>query len=442
MRGFRSTFVLLVVLAALLGYIYYYMKPTGPTPGEQKPKVFAIETDTFEEFRVVGSTGEASTVKKIDHVWQIVEPVQAKADEAEVAGLVTNLMALENQRTVDENAADVAQYGLEPPRIKVGFRRQGETTLTWLWLGDKTATGADMYARRPDDTKVFLVSAYLDTTFDRSPFDLRSKSLLSFERHKVEQVEIASKAQAITVVKAGDGWRLAKPLAARADTTVVDGLIGRLQAGQMKAIEAADPTPADLKRFGLDTPEITAAVGAGSTRATLLIGKEAPDAATHYARDAAREMVFLVEKSLVDDLRKQPADYRMKDVFEFRPFMATRLEIIRDGATTVFEKKKDKDGRETWAQTTPAKDVEAAKIEGLLSSLSGLMVSGWVDDAAKAGPPTLVVAVTFDDGKKQERVTFSRSGGDVLAVQPGEPGAAKVEAARFDETIAALDAVK
>ncbi len=441
MRGFRSTLILLAVLAALLGYIYFYMKPTAPQPESQKPKVFAIETDTFEEFRVVNSKGEASTVKKIDHVWQLVEPVQAKADEAEVAGLVTNLMALENQRTVDENATDLAQYGLESPRIKVGFRRQGETTVTWLLLGDKTATGADMYVKRPDDKTVFLISAYLDTTFDRSAFDLRNKSVLSFERHKVDAVEVAVKAQAVAFTKAGDDWRLSLPISARADTTVVDGLIGRLQTGQMKAIEVADPTPADLKTFGLDAPEITATVGAGSTRATLLVGKETPDGATCYARDAARAMVFTIEKSLVDDLRRKPADYRMKDVFDFRPFMASRLEVTRDGATMVFERKKDKDGREAWAQVTPAKDVEAAKIESLLSSLSGLQVTGW-EDAPKAASPALVVAVTFDDGKKTERITFSRAGSDVFATRPGEPGAAKVEAARFDESVAALDAVK
>jgi hypothetical protein len=39
-------------------------------------------------------------------------------------------------------------------------------------------------------------------------------------------------------------------------------------------------------------------------------------------------------------------------------------------------------------------------------------------------------------------VVFGRVGTDVLAVRPGEPGAARVEAAKFDEAVAALDAVK
>jgi hypothetical protein len=53
--------------------------------------------------------------------------------------------------------------------------------------------------------------------------------------------------------------------------------------------------------------------------------------------------------------------------------------------------------------------------------------------------PALVVAVTFDDGKKEERVTFGQSGSDVFAVRPNEPGAAKTDATEFTESIKSLD---
>ena len=45
----------------------------------------------------------------------------------------------------------------------------------------------------------------------------------------------------------------------------------------------------------------------------------------------------------------------------------------------------------------------------------------------------------FDDGKKEERVTFGKSGSDVYIARPGEPGAAKVEAEKFNEAIKTLD---
>ena len=36
-------------------------------------------------------------------------------------------------------------------------------------------------------------------------------------------------------------------------------------------------------------------------------------------------------------------------------------------------------------------------------------------------------------------MTFGKSGSDVLRLGPGEPGAAKIDAAKFDEAIKTLD---
>ena len=66
MRGFRSTFVLLLVLAGLVGYIYFY-EMKRPAPGEtaeQKQKVFAVETGTIEELEVKAASGERTVLRK------------------------------------------------------------------------------------------------------------------------------------------------------------------------------------------------------------------------------------------------------------------------------------------------------------------------------------------------------------------------------------------
>ena len=48
-----------------------------------------------------------------------------------------------------------------------------------------------MYARIDGAKKVFLVQSFLDSTFNRKPFDLRDKKVLNFDRDKVDRVEIA-----------------------------------------------------------------------------------------------------------------------------------------------------------------------------------------------------------------------------------------------------------
>ena len=53
----------------------------------------------------------------------------------------------------------------------------------------------------------------------------------------------------------------------------------------------------------------------------------------------------------------------------------------------------------------------------------------------------MIVVAKFDDGKKEERVSFGKSGDDVYASRPNEPGAAKVEASDLTEALKTLDEI-
>jgi virulence-associated protein VagC len=158
-------------------------------------------------------------------------------------------------------------------------------------------------------------------------------------------------------------------------------------------------------------------------------------------------MIYTVESSLADELKKPADDYRRKELFEFRAFNATHVEITRAGATLVFEKVKGqgKDATDTWRQVKPtARDVDTTKFDTFLSRVSNLRAASFVDPKTPTGlqSPALAVFVRFDEGKKEERVAFARVGTDVFASRPGEPGAAKVETTEYDDLIKALDEVK
>jgi len=444
MRGFKSTFALLLVLLGLVGYIYFYeMKRPATETADQKPKVFTVESATIEQVDVKSASGDRTVLKKSGDAWRIVEPLDAKADETEVSGIVSNLASLETQRVVDENAKDLAQFGLASPRIEVGFKAAGQADASRLLLGDTNATGGEIYAKLPGSARVFLVSSYLESTFNKGTFDLRDKTILSFDRSKVDSLEIVSKEQRLAFAKAGDGWRLTSPVDARADSGQVEGAIGSLQTLAMKSIAEPEAAEKDFAKYGLDKPDLTATVGAGSTRATIVIGK-ADQSGFQYARDVSRPMIVTIDPALVNALRNTADSFRPKDVFEFRSFTATRLEITRGTATAAFEKVADKDSLSKWKRVDPAKDVDATAMDGLLAALSGLSAGGYVDAKTKTGAesPVAVVTAKFDDGKKEERVVFGKVGAEMFAVRPGEPGAAKVDAAKFDEAIKALEAIK
>jgi hypothetical protein len=358
--------------------------------------------------------------------------------------MTSSLATVEVSRVIDENPADVKDYGLAPPRIEIDFKAAGDKDYRRLLIGAKSPTGVQIFAKRNDEKRVFLIPSFQETTFNRSTFDLRDKSLLAFERDKVDGLELVADGKTLQVSKAGPEWKITKPVEARADYGSVEGLIGRLQMAQMKSMVTSDVPPADLKKYGLEKPAITAHVSAGSARATLLIGGKTPDN-TFYARDMARPAIFTVDSALADDLKKGADEYRRKDLFELRPYNTKRVEITRDGSSLVLEMTKgaspDLPGK--WRRVSPnPADVDHDKTEAFLTKLSALRAVSFVDSTAKTGldKPAVSVRATFED-TKEDRVNFGKIGNDVHASHAGEAGAAKVDTNEFNDVLKALDEV-
>ena len=441
MRGRR--FIILLLLAIPLGWYAYRDSLKGPVDDSPKrDKVFAVEADKIDELEIKSESGDRTTLRRKGSDWEVVQPIAAPADQAAVSGITSNLSSVEIQRVIDENAADLKEFGLSEPRVEVGFKANGKQFR--LQLGQKTPSGTDVYAKLADAKKVFLVPSFLDSTFNHGTFDLRDKSVLKLDREKIDTVEMTAGGRTIRVEKKNGEWQIAEPSLGRAEFGAVDGLVSRISTVQMKSIVADS---SDLKKFGLDKPAATVRLGSGSSQATLLVGGPA-ETGTVYAKDFSRPAVFTIESSLLDDLKKDGSEYRQKDLFDARSFNTTRLEIVRNGQTTVFEKTKvkDKDGKEQekWRQTAPAaKDVDAAKIEALISAATGARATGFVDSTAKTGldKPELSLTFKYDEGK-EEHVAFARTKDGAYASRTGSPGAAKVDASVIDAIIKALEGVK
>jgi hypothetical protein len=438
MKGLRSFLVLLVIAGALGGFLYYDSKHE---PGDQKKqeKVFAdVQSDKIEHLTIKSEKGETTVAQKQADKWQLTEPARTDADQAELSGITSNVASLEIQRVVDDQATDLKQYGLDPARIEVVFTAGGRERR--VLFGQKTPTGSDMYAKLPDKPRVFLVPSYLETTFNKSSFDLRDKTILKIDREKVDHVDIETPDGTLKVAKQGADWHITAPVETRADFGAVEGIVGRLSTAPMKSIVAAEiKDPKELKEYGLDKPVATVRVMSGSSQAGLAVGKSSGEGAV-YAKDLSRPMVFTVESALADEMKKPADDFRVKDLFDARSFNTTRIEVTRNGQTTVFEKDKD-----AWKQIAPsAKATDTGKVEALLTALTSARATGFAAASVPTGleNPEVSVAIKFDEGQKQDKVAFAKKGADAYARREGEVSAAKIDASALDGIIKAIEALK
>jgi hypothetical protein len=446
-RG-RSTLILFVVALAFGGYLYFVESKREIPDENAKKKVFTSDAARINELEIKSTSGEVTALKKgANDTWSIVKPIEAPADRNGVSDVVTNLANMEEEREVDPNAADLKPYGLAEPRIDVTFRVEGEKEPRRVLFGDKTPGGTGLYAKLPSGNRVFLVGTTLDTTLNKSTFDFRDKAALAFDQSKVDSLELASATETIRLEKTGEDWKLVKPMQAPADFVSINGIIGQLQSAQMTALKDRPEDLKDLKQYGLDKPQVVATLGMGSATAKFELGGEA-EAGTVWARDPSKTAVFSVNNGVAGELKKRVEDLRRKEVFEFRPYNTTRFEITRGSTVRTFERVKGtgENPVDTWKQVAPAdKAVDSSNFEGALLDFSNLRAESFVDRAGPAtghDKPSATIVVKFDDGKKEERVTFGTAGTAVFATRADQPGALRLEAGKYEAAIKKLDGVQ
>ena len=328
---------------------------------------------------------------------------------------------------VEENPPSLKEFTLDPPRISITFHAAGDSATHRVDVGVKTPMGAELYAKVEGQPAVFLIGSYREDALNKSLFNLRDKTVLTFDRESANALKIDDGKKPIVIAKKDNQWRLTTPIEAAADFTAVDGFVGRLYQSRMKSYVTDDGTK-DLKKYGLDKPAYTIQVGAGSAKAELAIGGKAEDG-NIYARDLSRPAVFTLEATLLDDLKRSAADYRQKDLLDFRAFTALSLDVTYKGATYSFARQGDTgDGQTgTWKQTKPeTKDVDASKISTLLSNLSTLRGDTFVDTMGAGDEVVITAKFGQNAAPKTETVTLH-------VIAKGKDGKPTVHAQRKGE---------
>ncbi|HEX6324140.1 MAG TPA: DUF4340 domain-containing protein [Vicinamibacterales bacterium] len=308
-RG-RSFLFLLAIAAVLGGYVWFVEMKRDPNASTDAPreKLFAVEPAQIQEIRLTNEAGEQSTLRRAaEGRWSLVEVPGAQVDETEAGSIATGLASLEASRVVDEQPPSLAEYGLDTPRVTASFTDAAGKQHTLL-MGSKTPAGGDVYAKLADAPRVVLIGAWHEETFNRSRFDLRDKTVMTFARDAAGGITLTSDNRVMTLARRSGAWTMTSPSEAPADDAAVDALLGRLASEKMLSI-VDDPAAVDT---GLAKPSASVAITAGPTRAVLELGGPAGEGRV-YARGSSRDLVFTVDASLLDELRKSPDEFLKKD---------------------------------------------------------------------------------------------------------------------------------
>src|SRR5712664_4090737 len=407
-KGLLTASFLLLVLSGAIWWSNKKAAMADKAPVENATvKLLNVTQDQIQEIEIKKRARESVRLQRHDSNWQIAAPDPLRADPDAVSSMLSTLSSLSSDRTVDDKATSLDQYGLTQPAIELNIADKNKKT-TKILIGDETPAGSAFYGAIAGDTRVFALSSYKKNSFDKSANDLRDKRLLTFDSDKVSSIELTAKKQAIAFGRSKDEWQIVTPKPFRADRSQVEELLRSLRDAKMDLSGSEDGKKASAA-FGSGTPFATARVTDASGTQELQVRKNKGD---YYATSSAVAGVYKISSGTAPGLDKSLDDFRNKKLFDFGFADPDKIEL-HDGPKSYFL---THSGSDWWSNGTK---MDAGAVSALVDRIRDLSASKFVDTGLTA--PAMNLIVTSDGGKRVEKVLLSKSGDNYLAKRENEP---------------------
>jgi hypothetical protein len=189
---------------------------------------------------------EASTLEKdAGGRWRLTAPVQARADQGVVEGLIGQLRSARFKSALEEHpdAETLRRYGLDQPRFTVqaealvGEARQPRTLR--LAGGLENTFDGSVFVRRDGQDPVYAAEGALRLAVARTTFELRDKQVLALDEEALASLTVKGRLADWTLARDAQGrWELTRPAAGLADASRVASLLAATSAERALAFPA------------------------------------------------------------------------------------------------------------------------------------------------------------------------------------------------------------
>ncbi|MBI3456468.1 MAG: DUF4340 domain-containing protein [Candidatus Rokubacteria bacterium] len=405
--------------------------------------VLAFERKDVKGLEVKLPSGQtvAAQLKGSDE-WQVTTPVAVPADREQISSLLEKLRAAKIKEFVTEAPKTPEAYGLNRPlRLTLWLGEEKERVAKTLRLGKTIPDKKTAYAQREGDATVFTVDEELVKAVPISAVALRDKTVFTYDRGKLERVELESPKGKVVLLMEGGAWRITAPAQLKVDEGAMSDLLWKARDLRAKDFVADDARA--LARFGLDRPQVRLSVWekeAKEPKALLLApAKDKKDLAyATVAGGGPASPVVLVDAKALAELARSAQDLRDRSLFAgFDPKDVVRVQIQRGDQALVLERK----GEEEWEFVAPRKGkARGSRVSDLIWTLRNLrwrdLVAerGW--DPARYGleRPATTIALADKDGKTIAALAVGTRDKDQAYVRvPDQPALYAIETKNLGE---------
>jgi hypothetical protein len=400
----RTTIVLLLLAAALGGYVYWDFKHgTTTEEAERKAKqLLTIKSADATRLELVASN-QTIVVEKINQHWSIKQPLSVRADDSAVNAIIDQLEFAQRDRTFTEKeitASSLADFGITNPRLRLTVRdKQGDHVVLF---GNATPTKEAVYIQVQGEKMPCLTGKSLFERANVTLDSLRDRTVLEAQGIATTRIELKTADRVIELARNPSKnepeprWAFVKPFQARADQQKVGDLLAVISALRVQDFVSEDPK--DAHTHQLDDPRHEVTLWTGDKGQTLLIGRiPTNDTAKVFAKLKSADSIFTLPADSVKKFDLQVNDLRDTHVLTVADTNVQTIAIAR-GADKITLSRSNRFWNVVGATLAPADD---ARVQDILRRLTELTTTQFVADVAtdlgKYGLTTPMLAVTLQD---------------------------------------------
>jgi len=433
----KKTTLAALLCAVVLGAAAYYFdwkRGSAEKPAEDQSKpAFSIQASDISSVTLTHPAAPGMPAIRLERRkdgWEIVEPLEAGADQPSAQGIADQLADARVSGTEPGSPDRLKAYGLDPAQVSVEFQSQKGAKHTLL-IGNKDFSGDSVYAIVDAGKDVSLLPDSLLTSSSKSFDDLRDHAVLHADSSRVASFMLKNSSGEMAAAKQNGDWKFSKPAAARADAQAVDSLLSAVATSRMAGIESEKAE--NLGKYGLANPSIAfTLVNDAGEKSTLLVGKKQRDAC--FAHDPSRPMIFRISGDLCTKLAATYSTLRDKLVLHFEADDITGVEIHDAHGTIVATRGQEGDWKFASPDAQKGKSLASWKIFDPLTALRAQEILDHppANLAARLARPAIEAILTGKDGTKTVLRVSSESGGFVYAQASDGPALYKLKKEDFD----------
>lgn len=395
---FKTTIILLIIAAVGAAYIFLYDKKQYRTDvWEQRQQMVLPDYKQGQINKIEIKKSDTDIIlESIDNDnWRMLEPLQLRADKAEVSDILSQFEFLRKVGTIKRSETagfSLKEYGLETPGIVVNLWLKkgtivggtaGDVTKYTINIGDKLAAGQNtVYISVGEDKDVFVVPAKFLEKVDKQINDLRNKWAFEFDKFDVERVRIESGTNAPVVCsKADQLWWITQPIADRGDTERIKDILNELKNLKINKEDFVSDSQEDIVNYGLDKPRFTISIGTAENVQTLHLGHSLDEKI--YAKLDGESSIFFVHDIILHDLDLEVNDLRDKQLLRFDSigtYGIEKIELKYPDSTLTLQKTEQYD----WMITNPTEILaDRDTVREFVEKIKDLQIQQYVDDSGE-----------------------------------------------------------